>query len=70
MRRALGGCAAAALLALLAAAGGCTTTASEAEMTRKGVQEDLADPDATVGESNAEAAEREAYQEVLDSSDR
>lgn len=70
MRRVLSACAVVALLALLGAASGCTTTVTEAELTRTGVDEDLADPNAVVGESNAEANERDAFQEVLDDSNR
>jgi hypothetical protein len=70
MRRALRGRAAGALLALLGAASGCTTTATEAEMTRTEVNEDLAGPDAMVGESNAEANQREALEDVIDDSNR
>jgi len=69
MRRVLSGCVVAALLAL-GAVTGCTSYATEAEMSRTEVQEDLAGPDAVVGESNAEANQREALEDVIDDSDR
>jgi len=69
MLRVLSGCAVAALLAL-GAASGCTSYATQADLTRNEVQEDLAGPDPMVGESNAEANQREALEDVIDDSDR
>lgn len=70
MRPDLARCAGTLLLVLLSGAGACRSYVTEAELERRGIEEDGADPAGTVGESAARANEEEAYRDVLDDANR
>jgi hypothetical protein len=48
----------------------CNTTVSQEEVTQREIAEDRDNPDAHVEESSEQAAEEEAYRDVIDEEDR
>ncbi len=48
----------------------CSTTVSQEEVTQREIEEDRENPDASVGESSEQAAEEEAFRDVIEDEDR